>query len=81
MMEPADILQRLSESMANFISQKTYMERDDPDLIRKICEYLAWIKQPKGDRRDNDDVNDGDNEEELIELMDNGPVQNAGEEL
>ena len=70
--------------MTSFISQKTYLEQDDPDLIEKISEYLNWVKQPKGDRRDNDE--DGRNEEEqiqndvlvaengIIELMDMGPV-------
>ena len=62
MMQPADTLEGLSEYMTSFITQKTYLERDDPDLIRKISEYLNLVKQPKEDKRDRDDY---DNNEEV----------------
>ena len=63
MMQPADSLENLTEYMASFISQKTYLERDDPNLVGKISEYLNWVKQPKGDREDNEE--DGDDEEQI----------------
>ena len=55
MMQPADTLEHLTEYMTSFISQKTYLERDDPDLIEKISDYLKRVKQPKGDDGNNDD--------------------------
>ena len=63
MMQPADTLEGLSEYMASFIAQKTYLERHDPDLIGKLSQYLTWIKQPKEDRT-----------EGMIELTDMGTV-------
>ena len=30
-----------------FFTKKTYLERDDPDLFKKIAQYLTWVKQPK----------------------------------
>ena len=70
MMQPADTLEGLSEYMTSFITQKTYLERDDPDLIRKISEYLNLVKQPKEDKRDRDD--DDDNNEEVQIRAENG---------
>ena len=62
MMHPVETLENLTKCMTSFISQKTYLKRDDPDLTEKISEYLNFVKQPKGD---NDD--DGYNEEEQIQ--------------
>ena len=81
MMQPTDTLEHLTECMTSFISQTTYLDRDDPDVFRKISEYLNWVKQPKEDRIDNDGdselVQNEDNvveENGIIELADMGPV-------
>ena len=42
---PQGELQNLSEYMTSFLAQKTYLEKDDPNLIRKISEYLLYVKQ------------------------------------
>ena len=70
MMQPADTLDGLSEFMKSFISRKTYLEHNDPDLVGKISEYLSWVKQPKGDKEDNDDDdhNDGVQIEDVVVL-------------
>ena len=33
--------------MKSFFAKKTYLERDDPKLFKKIAEYLTWVKRPK----------------------------------
>ena len=43
--QPQGELQNLSEYMTSFLAQKTYLEKDDPNLIRKISEYLLHVKQ------------------------------------
>ena len=73
--------------MVSFIAQKTYLERDDPDLVEKISEYLKKVKQPKGDREDNGGDDDNNHEEQMednvvvlgadndmTELIEVGPV-------
>ena len=62
MMQPADTLQNLSESMKTFFAQRTYLQRDDPNLIQKIAAYLTEVKKPEpGD--DGNNVRDADNNE------------------
>ena len=62
MMQPADTLQNLTESMKNFFAQRTYLEVDDPNLFQKIADNLTEVKKPEvGD--DQIDNNDGDNNE------------------
>ena len=43
--QPQGELQNLSEYMTSFLRRKTYLEKDDPNLIRKILEYLLHVKQ------------------------------------
>ena len=50
LMQPADTLNVTNEYIKSFFTKKTYLERDDPDLFKKIAEYLVWIKQPKGEQ-------------------------------
>ena len=60
MMQPANTLQRLSESMKTFFTQRTYIQWDDPNLIQKIASYLTEVKEPElGDHGNND--RDADN--------------------
>ena len=43
--QPQGELQNLSEYMTSFLAQKTYLEKDDPNVIKKISEYLLHVKQ------------------------------------
>ena len=77
MMQPADTLEQLTEYMTSFITQKTYLERDDPNLIEKISDYLKMVEHPKEEQKGEDEENN--NEEDqigngMIELADMGPV-------
>ena len=57
MMQPREELENLSEYMKSFLAQQTYLERYDPNLFKKIGDYLKWVKEPKdsgGDAQDDD---------------------------
>ena len=45
LMNPADILNITNEYIHSFFAKKTYLERDDPKLFKKIAEYLIQVKQ------------------------------------
>ena len=47
MMQPVNELNSLSEYMETFIIQQTYLEKDDPNLFKKISDYLKRVKEPK----------------------------------
>ena len=47
LMQPADTLNITNEYMNSFLTKKTYLERDDPKLFKRIAEYLFQVKQPK----------------------------------
>ena len=49
LMQEVKTLMNVPECMANFVKQDTYLEKDDPDLIKKISKCLTQIKQGKGD--------------------------------
>ena len=65
MMQPVEDLKNTSEYMKSFFTYKTYLERGDPELFRKICDYLSWVKKPNntGNIKRKKDL---DEEEELI---------------
>ena len=64
MMQEAKTLVNVPECMAKLIKQDTYLEKDDPDLIKKISKCLTGIKKEKGT-----DTNhtEGEQEEEEVE--------------
>ena len=64
MMQPPDTLQNLSETMKTFFTQRTYLEKEDPNLIQKIAAYLTEVKTPEpGDHGNNDrDADNNDND-------------------
>ena len=71
MMQPANSLTGISEYMKSFFAQKTYLERNDPKLFKKIAEYLTWVKKfksPKKKRWSRNGTKDetADNQETLI---------------
>ena len=43
--QPKEDLVNLSEYMTSFLAQRTYLEKDDPNLCRKISDYLLHVKQ------------------------------------
>ena len=47
MMQPADTLENTSSYMDSFFDHKTYLERNDAKLFKKISNYLSWVKEPK----------------------------------
>ena len=48
MMQPIETLNNNNEYIKCFFDRKTYLERADPKLFKKIANYLAWVKKPKG---------------------------------
>ena len=48
MMQPMETLNNSNEYIKSFLDRKTYLERDDPKLFKKIANYLAWVKRAKG---------------------------------
>ena len=45
LMQPADSLNITNEYIHSFFAKKTYLERDDPKLFKKMAEYLFQVKQ------------------------------------
>ena len=62
MMQPADTLEQLSESMKTFLTQRTYLQRDDPNLIQKIAAYLTEVKKPDDDENNDNDADNTEND-------------------
>ena len=50
MMQPADSLENTSLYMDSFFDQKTYLERNDAKLFKKISDYLSLVKEPKNEK-------------------------------
>ena len=45
LMQQADTLEITNEYIQSFFAKKTYLERKDPKLFKKIAEYLIQVKQ------------------------------------
>ena len=58
MMQPPDTLRNLPKHMTIFIDQKTYLDKDDPNLVEMMVKYLRWVKQPKGENKHEDEANE-----------------------
>ena len=50
MMQPVEELNGTCEYMKSFFESKTYLDRDDPNLYRKIRDYLSCVKKANGIR-------------------------------
>ena len=50
LIQPADTLNMKNEYIKSFFTKKTYLEKEDPKLFKKIAEYLTWVKQPKREK-------------------------------
>ena len=78
LMQDSDTLMEMTEYMKTFIEQRTYLDRDDPDLFVKISKYLTEVRQVEGanDINDNDEVdnskvaNDNDDTNNVIDVCD-----------
>ena len=51
MMQKVKMLVDVPGCIANYINRDTYLEKDDPDLIKKISKCLTRIKQGKGNEK------------------------------
>ena len=69
MMQPEKDLVNTSKYMESFFSHKTYLEKDDPKLIKKIADYLTRVKQLKEKKRKNVDNNPDKDQEERIKML------------
>ena len=47
MMQSAASLENTSLYMDSFFDHKTYLERNDVKLFKKISDYLSWVKEPR----------------------------------
>ena len=47
LMQPADTLDITNEYINSFLTKKTYLEREDPKLFKRIAGYLFKVKKPK----------------------------------
>ena len=47
LMQPADTLDITNEYINSFLTKKTYLEREDPKLFKRIAGYLFQVKKPK----------------------------------
>ena len=47
LMQPVEHLENVSEYMKSFFEKKTYLPKDDPQLFKKIGEYLEHVKKQK----------------------------------
>ena len=66
MMQPADTLENLTESMKTFFAQRTYPEKDDPNMILKITEYLTEVKKPEADDNGSNNKDTNDNNHSIM---------------
>ena len=68
MMQTPNTLVNISRCIRKFIDQKTYLDKDDPDLIEKIVRYLRWVKQPKdNETKHADDETEPEEVERFVE--------------
>ena len=76
MMQPADTLQNLTESMKSFFAQRTYLEEDDPSLFQKIAQNLTEVKKPEvgDDEIGNNDVDNNENEANNVINVNNANI-------
>ena len=54
MMQPADTLVNISNYMKTFFANKTYLQKDDPDLFTKLAKHLEDARDTEGKDADND---------------------------
>ena len=68
MMQPEKELVNISQYIEIFFRHKTYLEKDDPKLVKKIADYLTRVKLPKEKKKNIGDNNDQQGME-MQELM------------
>ena len=67
LMQPVEELEETSEYMKSFFTNKTYLERNDPKLFKKITDYLLQVKKQK--RVGKKDWEEEHEEREIKELI------------
>ena len=55
LLQPAKSLNVTDEYIICFLSRKTYLERDDPELFKKMSKYLIWVKKKTKKRLEPED--------------------------
>ena len=56
MMQPVESLQNTDAYMKSFFASRTYLERTDNKLFKKISEYLTSVKRPLQDNENEDSL-------------------------
>ena len=56
MMQPVESLQNLDVYMKSFFASRTYLEKADNKLFKKIAEYLTLVKQPLEGNKNEDSL-------------------------
>ena len=51
MIQPVECLDNLSEYMQSFIESRTYLNKNDPKLFKKIVSYLYLVKLSKDEKK------------------------------
>ena len=69
MMQPAETMNITNEYIKCFLSKSTYLEREDPELFKKIAEYLTWVKKPKKGLKLDENVELPDTNENCTEMV------------
>ena len=68
MMQPAETMNVTNEYIKSFLSKNTYLEREDPELFKKIADYLTWVKQLKRDLKPDENVQLPNSNDNCIEI-------------
>ena len=67
LMQPVEELEETSEYMKSFFTIKTYLERNDPKIFKRITDYLLWVKKQKGVKKNH--LEEEHDEQEVKELI------------
>ena len=67
LMQPVEELERISEYMKSFFANKTYLERSEEKLFKKITNNLLWVKKRK--RVEKNHQEEEHEEQEIRELI------------
>ena len=49
-MQPAECLDNLSDYMQSYIESRTYLNKNDPKLFKKVVSYLYLVKLSKDEK-------------------------------
>ena len=69
LIQPVEDPNNISGYMKSFFAHKTYLERDDPKLFRKIKDYLQIGKRPEKNRKSGGKKNQEERNKQKIDLI------------